>query len=197
MKIFSKDQIYEADRVTAERQQITSTDLMERAATQVFDWMDKRLKGSQFTIHIFCGIGNNGGDGLVLGRHLIIHGHNVIVYVVNYSEKRSKDFLINYERIKEVTNDWPKVLSSKEEFPKISPNDIVIDAVFGVGLNREADDWVKQLFQHFKASNAFTISIDIPSGLYLDKVPEDENGVVWADCTWVKDDLRDCPGVDP
>ena len=183
MKIFSKEQIYEADKVTAQRQQITSTDLMERAATEVFKWMDSRLEGSQVPIHIFCGIGNNGGDGLVLARHLINHGYKVIVYVVNYSEKRSQDFLVNYDRIKEVTKDWPKILNSKEEFPEISPDDIIVDAIFGVGLNRAADDWVRQLFQYFKVSKAFTISIDIPSGLYLDRIPEDENGVVWADCT--------------
>ncbi len=183
MKIFSKAQIYEADQVTEQRQHISSTDLMERAATGVFNWLHSRLEGSQVAIHIFCGIGNNGGDGLVLARHLITHGYNVDVCIVNYSEKRSKDFLINYERIKKVSKDWPTVLNSKEEFPYINSEDIIVDAVFGIGLNRAADDWVKQLFQHFKVSKAYTLSIDIPSGLYLDAVPEDENGVVWADCT--------------
>jgi len=183
VKIFSKEQIYEADRITVEKQQITSADLMERAGIQIFNWINLRMEGAQVPIHVFCGIGNNGGDGLVLSRHLITHGYNVITYVVNCSDKRSKDFLINYDRIKNVTKDWPILLSCKEEFPTIGQDDIIVDAVFGIGLNRQADDWVKTLFQHFRTSKAFTLSIDIPSGLYLDKIPEDENGVVWADFT--------------
>jgi len=183
MKIFSKEQIYKADHVTVQKQNITMTDLMERAGTEIFNWMHLRLQGTQVPIHIFCGIGNNGGDGLVVARHLITHGYNVEVYVVNYSEKRSNDFLVNYDRIKEVTKNWPKILNSKEDFPVISSEDVIVDAVFGIGLNREAVGWVKKLFQHFRASMAFTLAIDLPSGLYLDKVPEDDNGVVWANCT--------------
>ena len=183
MKLFSKEQIYEADRLTVEKQNISTDDLMERAGIQIFNWIDSRMQGAQVPIHVFCGIGNNGGDGLVLSRHLVTHGYNVITYVVNCSDKRSKDFLINYDRIKNVTKRWPILLNCKEEFPSISPDDIIVDAVFGIGLNRPADSWVKSLFKHFRASKAFTLSIDMPSGLYADKVPEDENGVVWADYT--------------
>ena len=117
MKIFSKEQIYEGDKQTAKKQNISSTDLMERAGTQIFNWMHLRLQGAQVPIHVFCGIGNNGGDGLVLARHLITHGYNVITYVVNCSDKRSKDFLINYDRIKKVTKDWPLLLKCESEFP--------------------------------------------------------------------------------
>ncbi len=183
MKILSKEQIYEADKITVERQHIYSTDLMEIAGTQIFNWLHKRMQGAQVPIRIFCGIGNNGGDGLVLARHLVTHGYNVFTYVVNCSDKRSKDFLINYDKIKNVTNDWPTLLSCNEEFPEIGFDDIIVDAVFGIGLSRPADGWVKGLFQHFKASKAFTLSIDIPSGLYTDKVPEDENSVVWSNFT--------------
>jgi len=183
MKIFSKEQIYEGDKLTAERQQISSTELMERAGTQIFNWIHTRMQGAQVPIQVFCGIGNNGGDGLVLARHLVTHGYNVITYVVNCSDKRSKDFLINYDRIKNVTKDWPTLLSCTEEFPEIGVDDIIVDAVFGIGLNRPVDDWVKKLFQHFKLSKAYTLSIDMPSGLYADKAVEDEDAVVWAGFT--------------
>jgi ADP-dependent NAD(P)H-hydrate dehydratase / NAD(P)H-hydrate epimerase len=183
MKILSKEQIYEADKITVERQNISSTDLMEIAGTQIFNWLHKRMQGAQVPVRIFCGIGNNGGDGLVLARHLVTHGYNVFTYVVNCSDKRSKDFLINYDKIKNVTTDWPTLLSCKEEFPEIGFDDIIVDAVFGIGLNRPAVEWVKGLFQHFKASKAFTLSIDIPSGLYPDSVPEDEDSVVWSNFT--------------
>ncbi len=183
MKILSKEQIYEGDKLTAQRQNISSTELMERAGTQIFNWIHMRMQGAPVPIHVFCGIGNNGGDGLVLARHLINHGYNVYTYVVNYSDKRSKDFLINYDRIKQTTKEWPTLLTSEKDFPSITPEAIIVDAVFGIGLNRPIDDWVKHLFQHFRASKAFTLSIDIPSGLLTDKVPENENDVVWAGFT--------------
>ncbi len=183
MKIFSKEQIYAGDKLTAERQNITSTELMERAGTQIFNWMHRRMQGAQVPIHVFCGIGNNGGDGLVLARHLVTHGYNVHTYVINCSDKRSKDFLVNYDRIKNVTKKWPTLLKCSNDFPEIHPNDIIVDAVFGIGLNRPIDDWVKELFQHFKATKAFTLSIDIPSGLYTDKAVEDPDAVVYAGFT--------------
>lgn len=183
MKILSKEQIYKGDQITAKKQNIASTDLMERAGVQIFNWLHSRMQGAQVPIHVFCGIGNNGGDGLVISRHLITHGYNVITYVVNCSDKRSKDFLINYDRIKTVTNDWPILLSCDDDFPVINRDDIIVDAVFGIGLNRPADDWVKNLFMHFRKSTAYTLAVDMPSGVYADRAPEDENGVVWANHT--------------
>lgn len=183
MKVFSKEQIYEGDKLTAEKQNISSTDLMERAGTQIFNWIHMRMQGAQVPIHVFCGIGNNGGDGLVLSRHLILDGYNVNTYIINCSDKRSKDFLINYDRIKNVTKKWPTLLNCAEDFPEMQPEDIIVDAVFGIGLNRPVDSWVKGLFMHFRASKAFTLAIDIPSGLYPDKPIEDEDAVVWAGFT--------------
>jgi hydroxyethylthiazole kinase-like uncharacterized protein yjeF len=172
MKVFSKEQIYAGDKLTAERQNISSTDLMERAGTQIFNWMHMRMQGAQVPIHVFCGIGNNGGDG-----------YNVNTYVINCSDKRSKDFLINYDRIKNVTKKWPTLLSCAEDFPEINPEDIIVDAVFGIGLNRPIDEWVKKLFMHFRATKAFTLAIDIPSGLFPDQPVTDEDAVVWAGFT--------------
>ncbi len=183
MKIFSKEQIYKGDQLTAKKQNISSTELMERAGTQIFNWIHKRMNGAQVPIHVFCGIGNNGGDGLVLSRLLLNYGYNVHTYIVNCSEKRTEDFLVNYDRIKQTTKKWPEMLNCEADFPPIGPEDIIVDAVFGIGMNRPANDWVKGLFQHFRASKAFTLAIDLPSGLYPDDVPEDENGVVWADYT--------------
>ncbi|MCF8273515.1 MAG: NAD(P)H-hydrate dehydratase [Flavobacteriaceae bacterium] len=183
MKIFSKEQIYEGDTLTTQRQNISSTDLMERAGTQIFNWINLRLQGGQVPIHIFCGIGNNGGDGMVLARHLVLEGYHVKTYIVNYSYKRSKDFLINYDRIKNITKHWPELLNNADEFPEIKPDDIIVDAIFGIGLNRPVTDWVKDLFKHFRTSKAFTLSIDIPSGLQTDVSPKDEFSVVWASHT--------------
>ncbi len=183
MKLFSKEQIYMADKLTIERQNISSTDLMERAGSQVFNWMHMRLQGAQVPIHVFCGIGNNGGDGLVIARQLILDGYNVKTYVVNCSDKRSKDFLINYDRIKNVTKKWPTLLSCDDDFPVINAEDVIVDAIFGIGLNRPVDPWIKNLFKYFRNTKAFVLSVDIPSGLSTENVPIDEDSVVWATYT--------------
>lgn len=180
MKIFSKAQIYEGDKITIQKQNISSADLMERAGLAIFNWIDSRMQGAPVPIHVFCGIGNNGGDGLVVARHLVNHGYHVKTYIVDFSEKRSKDFLINYERLKQYTKDWPVSIKSKDDFPEIGLNDIVVDAIFGVGLNRPIASWIVALFAHLKASKALTISIDIPSGLFTDKLSEDESQVLHA-----------------
>ncbi|WP_350286983.1 NAD(P)H-hydrate dehydratase [uncultured Croceitalea sp.] len=179
MKIFSTEQIYAADKFTIEKQQISSDMLMERAATQIFEWMHTRLQGSKVKIHLFCGIGNNGGDGIALARHLVENEYDVSVYVVNYSEKRSKDFLINLDRLKE-RKLWPEFLDSDCSFPQIGRDDIIVDAIFGIGLNRKPDDWVAKLIEHLNNSQAFILAVDIPSGLFMDQAPENEEQVVRA-----------------
>ncbi|MDC8004124.1 NAD(P)H-hydrate dehydratase [Aureisphaera galaxeae] len=183
MNVFSAEQLYEADKVTTERQGITSTDLMERAATQIFNWLHTRMQGAQVPIHIFCGIGNNGGDGLALGRLLIQSGYNVNVYIANFTDKRSKCFLINYGRIKDVTKKWPILMKGEEDFPEIHPDDIIVDALFGIGLNRAPEGWVKSLIQYLNAEKAFKLAIDIPSGLSANGPVLDPDAVLNANHT--------------
>ncbi|MFT6797062.1 MAG: hydroxyethylthiazole kinase-like uncharacterized protein yjeF [Maribacter sp.] len=179
MKLFSAEQIYTADKFTIEKQKITTDELMERAAIQIFNWMHQRMQGAPVKIHLFCGIGNNGGDGIALARHLQEHGYNIAVYVVNYSTKRSKDFLINLDRLKD-RKIWPNFMDSDCEFPEIGADDIIVDAIFGIGLNRAPADWVGKLIAHLHTSKAFILSVDIPSGLYLDRVPKQKDAVVKA-----------------
>lgn len=183
MKIFSAQQMREADQATMNTEQITSLELMERAATQIFNLIHNRLQGSSVLIHVFCGIGNNGGDGLVISRLLLEHGYTIKTYIVNFSDNRSKDFLINYDRLKEISKDWPIQLKSEEDLPEISREDMIIDAIFGIGLNRPLVPWVTSLIKHINKARCFTLSIDIPSGLYTDKAPENPEGVIYADVT--------------
>ncbi len=183
MIILSAKQLYEADAFTIKKQNITSTQLMERAGEQVYNWLAPQLGNHDTPIKIFCGIGNNGGDGLVIGRLLIENGFNVTHYIVNFTEKRSKDFLVNYDRIKNTTNSWPKILKSEDDFPEINSEDIVIDAIFGIGLNRPPSGWVKKLIKYINEKPAYKIAVDIPSGLYADKPVEDFEAVLKANYT--------------
>ncbi|MBM1107828.1 NAD(P)H-hydrate dehydratase [Aurantibacter crassamenti] len=177
MRIFSADQIYQADKFTIEKHGINSDDLMERASMQIFNWFHLRMQGAPVKIHLFCGIGNNGGDGIALARHLIEHGYNIEVNVVNYSDKRSKDFLINLDRLKE-RKLWPNFIDSNTPFPKIGPDDIIVDAIFGIGLNREPDRWVKNLIEYLNHSEAFIVSVDLPSGIFMNSISKSDEGIV-------------------
>lgn len=179
MKLFSGEQIYAADKFTIEKQQITTDALMERSAIQIFNWIHARMQGAPVKIHLFCGIGNNGGDGIALARHLQEHGYNIEVYVVNYSKTRSKDFLINLERLKD-RKIWPEFLDSECELSAIGRDDIIVDAIFGIGLNREPEDWVVKIMDHLHQAQAFILSVDIPSGLFTDKIPKNKKAVIKA-----------------
>ncbi|TYP75198.1 NAD(P)H-hydrate dehydratase [Aquimarina intermedia] len=184
MKILSAEQLQKADQATLRSQNISSLELMERAATQIFNSIHAKLKGADVLFHIFCGIGNNGGDGLVLSRLLPEHGYKVKTYIVNFTDKRSDDFLKNYDRLIALNTTWPTQLKSETDFPQLSEKDIVVDAIFGIGLNRPLVGWVVKLIQHINASNAFVLSIDIPSGLYADRAPDTSDGVIKASTTF-------------
>ena len=183
MKILSAKQLYQAHDLTIKNQEISELDLLERAGGQVFSWMHTRMQGAQVKIHIFNGIGNNGGVGLVVARHLLEHGYNVANYVVNYSKKRTDGFLKNYDRVKALKQ-WPVLLTDEEEFPTdISPDDIIVDAIFGIGLNRDPGNLSNQLFAHLNKLKAFKLAIDIPSGLYSNNAPDNIENVLSANFT--------------
>lgn len=180
MKIFNTQQIYLAAAATIEKEQIPSFNLMERAGGYIYEWMHQRLQGQSVPIKVFCGIGNNAGNGLVVARLLLKNNYNVDTYIVNCSDKRSPDFLKAYDTLKSEVKKWPEIIKSESDFPIISPQDIVVDAVFGIGLNRCPDPWIQQLFLKINESKAYTLSIDIPSGMYADRGIEENDIVIQA-----------------
>lgn len=183
MKILSVDQLYKADAITLQKQQIESVELMERAATKIYERLDYLLQESKSTIHIFCGVGNNGGDGLAVGRLLYENNYDVIAYVVNYSDTHSADFDHKLHHFEKSTHVKVQMLQDAGNFPEIKPNDIIIDAIFGIGLNRSPQGWVKELIGYLNKSNAFTFAIDIPSGLFANSPLTDRDAVIKANRT--------------
>lgn len=168
MKIFNAEKIKELDKLTIETQKITSLELMERAALQAFLWLVNHFHDKKTVYHIFCGVGNNGGDGLVIARMLKQNYFEVHVYVVPFSEKFSNDFDSNLERLKECNLTY-EVIKADSEFPDIAENHIIIDAIFGIGLTRVMDSWLQLLIQKINYHQSFTVSIDVPSGLFLNQ----------------------------
>ncbi len=100
LKLLTGKQTQEADIFTILNEPIRSSDLMERAAkafTKVF--IEKFIDRNK-TIVVFCGKGNNGGDGLAIARLLIDEGyHNIQIFIADFSEKSSEDFEYNLERL--------------------------------------------------------------------------------------------------
>ena len=165
MKILPVEKIREADAFTIENEPVDSIDLMERAASKVYEWFVKRCRTKEVKVKIFCGVGNNGGDGLALARMLYFTDIIPQVFVVRTSDKMSHDCEINYNRLKEETETPMYDIFSEDDFPLIKDDDIIIDAIFGSGLNRDIEGFVAELIKHLNNNNAIRISIDIPSGL--------------------------------
>ncbi len=168
MKILPVEKIREADAFTIENEPIDSVDLMERAASKVYEWFMKRCKTKEVSVKIFCGIGNNGGDGLALARMLFFTGIIPQVFVVRFSDKMSRDCEANFNRLKEETETPMYDIFSEDDFPLINEKDIVVDAIFGSGLNRNVEGFAAELISHLNNNNAIRIAIDIPSGLFAD-----------------------------
>ncbi|MCR4558806.1 MAG: NAD(P)H-hydrate dehydratase [Bacteroidales bacterium] len=140
MKILNSKQMHELDALTMERQVLTSAELMERASEKLTEEIVK-IVPKESRIKIFCGSGNNGGDGLCIARMLYNQGYD---YVTAY---KVKDF------------------SVEDDFPEISEGDVVVDAIFGTGLNREITGLLAKLVEKINTSGARVIAVDIPSGL--------------------------------
>lgn len=175
MKILNREQIREADSYTINHEPIKSIDLMERAATKFFSEFVK-LVNSNETIHIFCGKGNNGGDGLVVARLLSAKSFKVKTYIVHYSEKSSMDFDINLERLKDLNIDVARI-KDITGFPNIQAGDILIDALWGTGLTKPIEGFPAEIIKKINNLDVKIFALDIASGTYCDSFNADENKI--------------------
>jgi len=183
MKILSVENIRKADAYTIKNEPISSIDLMERAGTNCALWIKKKLKKKQ-KVFVFVGPGNNGGDGLVIARQLFEQGYDISVCLIHFTEKFSDDFNINLNRLKKLKNINIIDVHSVKDLPNIEANSIVVDALFGSGLSREIEGLAAEAIHHINSSNAVVVAIDIPSGLYADRIIESKKDpVVFADYT--------------
>jgi len=167
MKLLSAQQIHQWDAYTIEHEPIFSIGLMERAAAKCTDFiLEHNL--TTHTIKIFCGKGNNGGDGLAIARQLIEAGFQPAVYILEFGARGTDDFQANLHRLHQATADI-YFIQTAEFIPAIIKDDLVIDALFGSGLNRPLVDLSAQLVKHINSAGATVVAIDVPSGMYVDK----------------------------
>ena len=165
MKIFTSAQIHELDKYTIEHEPISSIDLMERAAKAITHAITERW-GIATPVVVFAGPGNNGGDALAVARLLAETGYAVDVYLFNIQKHLSDDCAANRKLLVEGN----KVRSFKEivtnfDPPKLGAETLVIDGLFGSGLNKPLVGGFASLVKYINSCPAKVVSIDIPSGL--------------------------------
>ncbi len=178
MKILSAPQIRQADQYTIANEPIPSILLMERAAHKVVEILVNEFQSTQRIKHIFCGTGNNGGDGLAVARLLYNQQHQVKVYLLEGNP--SKDYATNLQKLKDIPQIEIVKLKNAEQLPEFHPSDIIIDAIFGTGLNKPLEGNLKQIVEHLNQVDVTKIAIDIPSGLFADKTNGDDTVVFKA-----------------
>lgn len=165
MKILKSSQVREVDVFTIKNEPVSSIDLMERAAQIISQWVSRNISAKK-KVKIFAGPGNNGGDGLAIARQLLEFNFKTEVFLLKISDHLSQDCNINLDRLKNIKKITIKEISNKNDFPKISNDDLIIDGLFGSGLTRKLEGVSKELVQYLNNSESEIIAIDIPSGLF-------------------------------
>lgn len=168
MKVPDGEQIRAWDQYTIQHEPIASIDLMERATVKCVDWLEENgYVENKFAI--FCGKGNNGGDGLAIARLLAEKKYPVSVNILEFGHKGTDDFQINLAMLHQYPDVEICFIQTEENFHELKNNEIIIDALFGSGLNRGIEGLTAKLIEHINKSGCEIISIDIPSGLFTDR----------------------------
>ncbi len=166
MKILSAQQIKEVDEATMQLEPISSIELMERAASACADWIIHHYNTTKH-FAIFCGSGNNGGDGLAIARILKQKHYNVTVFILSNSVY-SDNVESNFELWQKINGNTVSI-KSEEDFPNLKDESlVVIDCLLGSGLNRNIKGLAAKLIQNINKVQKEVIAIDIPSGMYVD-----------------------------
>ena len=168
MKIYSAAQTREWDLFTLENERIASVDLMNRAAHVFAGWLVQKYPDTARPIVVFCGTGNNGGDGVAVARLLHWLGFSAKVLVCDFAEKRSADFEAQIAALPKHDNISLEWFNIAKDLPVVPHHALLIDALFGSGLNRKpGGEWAKAIDYLNKLPNE-VVAIDLPSGLFAD-----------------------------
>lgn len=165
MRVYTASNIKAWDAFTMRHQQISSLTLMESAARAVTTWLAERYP-TDHPFYIFCGNGNNGGDGLAIARLLQESGYVVHCFYISGTNP-SADFNANMERLQYYTR--PVNMNDQGfHFPDIPAQAIIIDALFGIGMNRTITGTAATVIEAINTQKCTVIAIDMPSGLMCD-----------------------------
>ncbi|MBD1394136.1 NAD(P)H-hydrate dehydratase [Mucilaginibacter glaciei] len=174
-------QIREADAYTIAHEPISSVDLMERASKAFVGWFVNHFQDKKQTITIYCGTGNNGGDGLAVARILCDHGYcNIDVKITRFSEKESDGFKENLKRLRQTKITISEIKTKSK--PPAEKAEIIIDALLGSGLNKPLAGDYKNLVEYLNGLQKTVVAVDVPTGFYAD-------GEITKDAVALKADL--------
>lgn len=163
MKLFNTSQIKELDNLTCTLEGLSSLELMDRAAMALYQRIRKKVLRTQ-SVLVVSGPGNNGGDGLAIGRLLLDEGYPVTI-VLCEQFKLSADAAVQLKRLKSSFPQTVYTLENADKLAVFEDREVVIDAVFGSGLNRPLKGFYADVVQWINRQKAFKIAIDLPSGL--------------------------------
>ncbi|MDL2308614.1 NAD(P)H-hydrate dehydratase [Bacteroidales bacterium OttesenSCG-928-B11] len=176
--------IRKSEEFTMRNESISSLDLMERAGTECASYIFQHFEPAGFDeIVVLCGPGNNGGDGLVIARLFAQQRLPVKVVLCNESGKTSTEFTENLQRLRALSLSNLIILDFNEADLVLSPNTLVVDALFGIGLSKPLKGYYAEIVDFINSSQSFCIAIDVPSGLFIDDHTPFTHKVVCASIT--------------
>ena len=165
-RVVTVAQIQKLDRKAIKGYGIPSLILMENAGAAVSREAIKMVGSNRAPIDIFCGTGNNGGDGFVAARYLLNAGFNVNAFIVGESKRLKSDTAVNYKilvksgkAVKKISRLTPVITE------QIFRSSLCIDALFGVGLNRNIESPISEVIDAINRYSRKILAVDIPSGL--------------------------------
>ncbi|ARV13931.1 NAD(P)H-hydrate dehydratase [Polaribacter sp. SA4-12] len=167
-KIISANQTRKTDNNTIKKECISSLELMERASIAFVNAIENSIYKDQ-KIAVVCGIGNNGGDGFAITRILQAKGYFAKAILIKTTKNLSNDCKTNFNKLAEVT-----IIETKDDLFDFKKFDIIIDALFGSGLTRKIEGLAANTIKNTNAAKKYVFSVDIPSGLYCDKLPDSD-----------------------
>ncbi|MGB9720182.1 MAG: NAD(P)H-hydrate dehydratase [bacterium] len=186
MRLVNNKEMQKIDKWSQNSLKIRGTVLMENAGRGCVEVLSKYFDLRQLDVLIVCGKGNNGGDGFVIARHLKNNGSNVKVILLGRGDELKGDALQNYEILKKSQFEIVEVNSVnrlKKFFEQNNP-DCIIDAIFGTGFKGEPQGIFSEAIKLINETDAFVLSVDIPSGINGDTGRFEKNCVI-ADATAV------------
>ena len=167
VKIVSGTQMAAIDGEAINRFRIPGLILMENAALQVVQYILELMPQRRGRVLVFCGKGNNGGDGFVIARHLLRYGYVVSVWAMDRSQVYHGDAFVNYEIL--IKQGVPVSLVTEGDPPHIlnylDKDDLIVDALLGTGLSRDVSPKFAALISAINDSRAQVLAVDIPSGV--------------------------------
>lgn len=173
LPLLTAAQIREGDAYTIEHEPIASIDLMERASKAFVGWFINHFPDKKQAITVYCGTGNNGGDGLAIARMLFAHQYRALnIKIARFSEKATDDFNTNLKKAKDIP------IPSSEIHPVESFDDenssIIIDALLGSGLNKPLEGDYQRLVNYLNGLHKTVVAVDVPTGFFADgEMPSD------------------------